>query len=249
MRDQYVADISDMLKYALLRLLAGADRSLGIAWYYNPDHDGRTDGGHREYLQDSTWSTLDGHLWRALKDLPEPRTVAAIEALPIWPTGSTFHGVPVPPRQSRAAWADGMCRRLADRDFVFLDPDNGLGRSTPRHATAEEIKALRRPGRSIMLIKFPGRVRFDAQEDAYHAQLRDTTGATRIMTLRSSVTIPGINGRKVPRFRWFTLLDYDDGLAARMADFCGRLEDIQGVRASIRGQTETGWAWDHGGGR
>src|SRR4029079_15617641 len=44
MRDQYAGDISDVLKFAFLRALTGADRKLGIAWYYVPGHDGgRTD--------------------------------------------------------------------------------------------------------------------------------------------------------------------------------------------------------------
>jgi hypothetical protein len=41
MRDQYVGDISDMLKFGLLRALAANDRKLDIAWYYAPGHDGR----------------------------------------------------------------------------------------------------------------------------------------------------------------------------------------------------------------
>lgn len=34
MRDQYAGDVSDFLKFAFLRALAGEDRILGIAWYY-----------------------------------------------------------------------------------------------------------------------------------------------------------------------------------------------------------------------
>jgi hypothetical protein len=41
MRDQYAGDISDVLKFAFLRALAGKDRTLGIAWYYAPGDDGR----------------------------------------------------------------------------------------------------------------------------------------------------------------------------------------------------------------
>lgn len=234
MRDQYAGDISDFLKYALLRELAADGHSLGVAWYYNADHDGRTDGRHVEYLEDRAWEALDPGLFLALKEMPA-RSVAAIEALPIWPTGTTFHSDPVPSRPVRAVWADGMCQQLTDCNLVFVDPDNGLGRPSPRHVTLEEIRALRRPGRTIALIKFPGRVTFDAQEDAYHAGLKAGTGANRVITLRSSVAIPGSNGRKVPRFRWFTLLDYDDALADHVTAFTARLHGIAGARAHIRG--------------
>ena len=49
MRDQYAGDVSDVLKFAFLRALAGADRTLGIAWYYAPGDDGRADGRHLEW--------------------------------------------------------------------------------------------------------------------------------------------------------------------------------------------------------
>jgi hypothetical protein len=39
MRDQYAGDVSDVLKFAFLRALAGADRALGIARYYAPGDD------------------------------------------------------------------------------------------------------------------------------------------------------------------------------------------------------------------
>lgn len=233
MRDQYAGDVSDFLKYALLRELSNDGRSLGVAWYYNAAHDGRADGCHVEYLEDKGWAALDEPLWHALKELPD-RSIAAIEALPIWPSGTVFHGAPVPPKPLRAAWASAMCCQLADCDLVFVDPDNGLGRLTPRHATLEEIKALRRPGRTIVLIKFPGRVPFDIQEDDYHAILQAETGAERIMTLRSSVAVPSANGQKVPRFRWFTLLDHDGTLADQVSAFTNRLGMISGAKALIR---------------
>jgi hypothetical protein len=55
MRDQYVGDVSDVLKIAFLRALAGADRTLGIAWYYAPGDDGRADGRHLEWRDEAAW--------------------------------------------------------------------------------------------------------------------------------------------------------------------------------------------------
>ena len=39
MRDQYAGNVSDVLKFAFLRSLRGADRALGIASYYAPGDD------------------------------------------------------------------------------------------------------------------------------------------------------------------------------------------------------------------
>jgi hypothetical protein len=55
MRDQYVGDISDFLKFAFLRVLADTDRKLGIAWYYTPGNDGRADGRHLEWRDEPHW--------------------------------------------------------------------------------------------------------------------------------------------------------------------------------------------------
>ena len=78
MRDQYVGDVSDLLKYALLRRLAAADRGLGVAWYYNQAYDGRNDGRHTEYLGEDKWQALDSWVLSALGDLSE-RSVTAVE--------------------------------------------------------------------------------------------------------------------------------------------------------------------------
>lgn len=75
MRDQYAGDVSDLLKLAFLRALAADDTTMGVGWYYNPEHDGRyRDDRHREYCDEPKWEPLDGPLLsalRALKELPE----------------------------------------------------------------------------------------------------------------------------------------------------------------------------------
>jgi len=78
MRDQYAGDVSDVLKFAFLRALAGADRKLGVAWYYAPGHDGSTDGRHLEWIKEPSWQLLDKELHAGLATLPE-RSVAALE--------------------------------------------------------------------------------------------------------------------------------------------------------------------------
>jgi hypothetical protein len=95
MRDQYAGDISDLLKFAFLRAIAGDDKTIGVGWYYNSTHDGLQDGRHREYCNEKKWESLDQILLRALREL-SGRSVDALEHLPIWPARSRFHRVPVP---------------------------------------------------------------------------------------------------------------------------------------------------------
>jgi hypothetical protein len=237
MRDRYVRDISDLLKVGLLHTL-GADRHLGIAWYYNPAHDGRNDGRHTESLSEDKWLAFDPSVLTLLQRLSERSVVALqneMECSGLWQAGLQFHGLPVPDRPSRIKWTTGIKHDFENCKLVFVNPDNGVGSSSRRHATFEEIRFLRRPGgKALLLIKFPGRVEFNRQEDLYHAALRLNTGADRMLTLRTSVAVRTDNGRVVPRFRWFTLLDYDDVLAERLEDFARKLDAIPGATARVR---------------
>jgi hypothetical protein len=95
MRDQYAGDVSDVLKFAFLRALAGGDGTLGIAWYYDKGHACRADGRHLEWRSEPAWRRLDPHLHAGLSALPA-RSIAALEHAPIWPKGTLFHREPMP---------------------------------------------------------------------------------------------------------------------------------------------------------
>lgn len=64
LREQYVSDVSDVLRFAFLRALAGQDRTLAVAWHYAPGDDRCADGQHLE--------------WR-----DEPRSLRCRTALPM----------------------------------------------------------------------------------------------------------------------------------------------------------------------
>ncbi len=236
MRDQYVGDITDFLKYALLRALAGYDRKLGVAWYFNPSHDGGMDGRHTACASDEKWSQIDEPLRLELKsfqqrceDGQEFRTVKSIQTSPFWPAGTVFHGTgpdeSVPDRNRRAAWTEDMCAALEPCRLLMLDPD--VGTSLPEtqpaktHAWFNEVKRLRRPpGRSIVLVQFPPRIPLnESPEQAFHAALSRETGATKLATLMIYVTVPTTGNSKVPSARWFTLVDYDEVLLLRLRTF------------------------------
>lgn len=234
MRDQYAGDVSDVLKFSFLRAVAGADRRLGIGWYYVPGHDGRTDGRHLEWREAPAWYRLDPRVHQGLAALPE-RTVAALEAAPIWPERTLFHREPVE-QKVRGGWADGMRRALADANMIFLDPDNGIGEKGPKHARLSEIDALRGMGRTIAFIAFPGRnARHEDLVKQLHCDLSAKTAATEIFTLRTSVSVPSRKNpsRFVPRTRWFTCLDFDERILERARAFLDAVNRIPRVKARL----------------
>jgi hypothetical protein len=238
-RDQYAGDVSDVLKFAFLRALAGADRTLGVAWYYAPGDDGRPDGRHLEWRDEAAWRILDANLHRGLATLPE-RSIAALERAAIWPTGALFHREPVPHRVERSAW--GMRKRsaLEAADIVFLDPDNGIGAETEKHATFSEIRLLRRPGRAIVFITFPGRsMTHNALLRQLHERLVVEMDVENVVTLRTNVSVPRAGGSRsyVQRQRWFTVVDPDAELTARAQAFATALASVPRVRARLDNPT------------
>jgi hypothetical protein len=121
MRDQYVGDVGDVPTFAFLRAHAGANRTLGIAWYYVPDDDGGPDGRHLEWMEEPAWHDLDGVLHAGLSGLPE-RSVEALEKAAIWPQGTLFHLEPMPTPQLRLAWQTRMKKALDHANITFLEP-------------------------------------------------------------------------------------------------------------------------------
>ena len=235
MRDQYAGDVSDVLKFAFLRSLASTDRTLGVAWYYAPGDDGRPDGRHLEWRDEPAWSLLDAELHAGLSSLPA-RSIAALESAPIWPAGSMFHREPMPTRLGRAEWGSRKRETLAGANLVFLDPDNGIGAETEKHPTYTEIRRLRRPGRALVFITFPGRRMKHADLVKHlHSRLIDETDAEGAATLRTNVSVPRASGSSsyVQRQRWFTIVDPDAKLLVRAEKFVAALAMVPRVRATL----------------
>jgi len=229
MRDQYAGDVSDLLKLTFLRMLAGDDKTLGVAWYYNTGRAGPADGRHREYCNEPKWKSFDLAAWNALRELPE-RSIEALEKLPIWPLNTCFHRVPVPSRRGRYSWAAEMKGTLQKPSIIFLDPDNGVGalnKVSKRHATSDEVKAMRRSGRAVAMIKFPARENYCTQLEAFHNLLGAQTGAVSIVTVRTCVWL----GQ--PRSRWFTIVDADHASVERVKQFAAKLNVIEKCRAEV----------------
>jgi hypothetical protein len=232
MRDQYAGDISDLIKLSLLRSLTGPGRRLGIAWYYVENYDGRPDGRHLEWREDAKWHELDRELANELAALPD-RSVSSLQALPVYPRNTSFFSEAVPSSRERPRWADRMRSSLDNANLVFLDPDNGLGRPSRKHATIDDIANLRRSGRTVCFIVFPGRTHpHDRLVEHLHSRLLNEARANSAATLRTSVSLLGRNGY-LPRSRWFTLVDPAPSDVEQLDAFARRLAAMPRTRADV----------------
>lgn len=230
MRDQYAGDITDAIKFALLRRLAGDDRDLGVLWYYNPGDDSSTDGGHVNWKEDASWALVDSTVHEALASLPE-RSVEALEAAPIWLPSVKFFRTPVPKsRESRYEWAHLARAAVRESTLVFLDPDNGPSFApSVKHATFSEIRRLRLVGRTLVVIRFPNRsASHDSQVAQGQEHLLEECDAESVRTLRVTVSTPGKS-----RTVWFDVIDADAPIVSRLEQFAQVVGHLPGGKAYV----------------
>lgn len=235
MRDQYVGDVTDALKYSLLRALIGDDHTLGVAWYYVQAHDGRRDGRHREWQQEDDWKALDPVVHKAFSN-DGLRSIEAVMKAPFWPEGTLFDNSPVPLPSGRGNWAAGVLNTLSSRSVVFLDPDNGLKEEvSEKHISLSELAAFHSSGATVLFITFPRREPYHLLVEKLHRQVFESTNCKSVVTLRTSVSIRCAppSSRRVPRPRWFTVLDPGDELCGRLQMFTERLDKMPHVHAAL----------------
>ena len=184
MKDQYVGDINDYRKYAILRALAGDGATrVGVCWMRTPP-DGRSDGRMIEYLaKPQEWRSFDPPLFDLLRSAagaPDGRRLALIEESGAIP-GATYYDDMVPSGVApRAAYFTGAMRALAGCDLVFFDPDNGLDvpsvgparRDAPKFVYLAEIAAAYAAGHSMIFYQHFPRVARDAFIAQVSARLR-----------------------------------------------------------------------------
>jgi hypothetical protein len=225
MRDQFAGDITDWLKFSLLRALAGDDRSLGIVWYYIEDR----------LIADQ--KKLDPDVAEGLARLQE-RSVFALEKLNFWKSDTKFYRKHVPHNCDRASWTEEMKDFFVSSDIVFFDPDKGLGESKVEYATVDEIRSMRRERRTLVLIHFPSFAEsWEQAVSAHHALISNATDAKNIFTIATSATVqrqnPFRNGVKIQRSRWFTVIDADKVIRGRAENFVKKLNSIEGCSSLI----------------
>jgi hypothetical protein len=206
-RHNFVNDIGDYAKYALLRALCASDQELirlGVIWYLTDHAELNGDGRKRAHLSDGGWERLDSGLLAMMRQLEstlpsQDLSLSLIEASGILPAGTAFFSETVPrmqarPRQrapERAAWFERARAAVANCNLVFLDPDNGLevpsvAVTSPlacKYAAVREVAALLDNGASVVLYQHGSRTPWEAQRERIRAQI--SSGTDRPLVIRT----------------------------------------------------------------
>jgi hypothetical protein len=207
-RHNFVNDIGDYAKYALLRALCASGQPtirLGVIWYLTEHAESNNDGRKRSHLITAGWDDLDPDLLARMRRIEnslqsqDQLNVSLIEASGILPPSTAYFSEPIPyvpgtARQrvsQRAAWFERARKAMAYCDLVFLDPDNGLEvQSVPitspfssKYATVAEIAALLETGAGVVLYQHGSRTPWLVQRERVCAQI--ASGTKRDLTIRS----------------------------------------------------------------
>lgn len=127
-KDQYVGDINDYVKFALLRRFTSAHPArLRVCWMLTPP-DARRDGGKTEYLRSPAAATLDPALFDSLGSLVTGgrRTIEDFEACALLPEAVCYSPMLLDGINERSRYFDDLWETLRPHELVFFDPDNGL---------------------------------------------------------------------------------------------------------------------------
>jgi hypothetical protein len=169
-KEQYVGDVNDFRKYALLRRLAAVGAKIGVCWMLTPP-DGRPDGNKLGYLkQPETWRPLDPELFDLLSRVdqnPAERRLRLIEESRIVPGAIYFNDTLSDGLEERAAYFHAARLALSGSDLVFFDPDNGLDvpsvtrgrRNSSKYLYFDEAAAFYRDGKSLLIYQHFPRVK------------------------------------------------------------------------------------------
>jgi hypothetical protein len=207
-RHNFVNDIGDYAKYALLRALCANGQAtirLGVIWYLTDHAEQNGDGRRRAHLSQNGWETLDPDLLKSMRLIEgalasqDELNVRLIEASGILPPDTAYFSEAMPRVErsvhqrvsARAAWFSRAQKKVAHCNLVFLDPDNGLEvRSAPatsphasKYAAVSEIAALLEHGTGVVLYQHGSRTPWPVQRDHIRAQI--AAGTNRELAIRS----------------------------------------------------------------
>lgn len=176
MNDQYVGDVGDFTKFALLRALSGAALEEGmegrwaVLWWATRHAGGaHGDGRHLEYLNHADFVAADPEVVFTMRRLlNRGRALRLLEECGLLPAGTVFHRTaidppePLAPRRRgewRQQWLAEALATAAGAPLVFADPDNGLAgpkvRATDmkarKHVLMNELPLLAGPQQMLVL--------------------------------------------------------------------------------------------------
>ena len=208
MRHNFVNDIGDYAKYALLRAICTSSPEatrLGVIWYLTDHAEQNGDGRHRAHLWQDGWGNLDPDLLATMRRIEDAAqslgelNVSLVEASDVLPPGTAYFSEPLPHMRGsaeervaeRARWFVRARKAVAGSDLVFLDPDNGLqvpsapltSRLAGKYATVAEVTALLNDGIGVVLYQHGSRAPWPEQRRRVCAQIASV--ADRPVTIRS----------------------------------------------------------------
>lgn len=196
MKEQYVGDVNDYRKYALLRLLGRSGLRLGICWMLTPN-DGRSDGNKLAYLDQAKQERHDPELFALLRQVrnePDARRLVLIEGSRALP-GAVFVNTIVPePLFERQLWFKQASAALADTDLIFFDPDNGIEvssvakgrRNSSKYVYRDELATTYRAGHSLLVYQHFQRKERESFVRAVAEDLRRVASDAEIWAIRTS---------------------------------------------------------------
>lgn len=165
MKDQYVGDVNDYLKYATLRAWSSRGLSVGLAWM-KTEPDLRTDGGLTGYLQQpELFRGFDPDLFDGLSEIVAGRrSIGAVVRARLLAHRFSYEELVGDSRPLRDAWFVGLAELERQASLLFLDPDNGLevpsvprGRvGSRRYLFLDEIRTLHHREQAVCIYQhFP----------------------------------------------------------------------------------------------
>jgi hypothetical protein len=181
MKEQYIGDVNDHRKYALLRALTvPTNLRLGICWMLTPP-DGRRDGNKVGYLDAPLmWRHYDPEAFDLLGQLtsqPDKRRLASLERSELFPSARFFSALLPDELDGRERYFRQAQEVLAACDLVFFDPDNGLDvpsvpkgkRHSSKYVFIDEVASFWTRGSSVLFYQHHPR----QSHDNFAAQMAD----------------------------------------------------------------------------
>lgn len=227
-KHQYVGDINDYRKYALLRgLAAGGLNRVGVCWMLTPS-DGSMDGNKLSYLsKPEQHRHFDPELFDILVHAaaePDRRRLHTIEDSGAIAGAVYFNDMLPDDAMGRQVYMQACTSAFRETDLVFFDPDNGLevslakGRkNSSKYLYLDEVAKFYGMGKSLLIYQHFPRIERTAFLASRAEQLRAIAPGCVIWAFTTAHVV-------------FFLLVHPDSPA--------RLKDIA---------TETGKRWETGG--
>jgi hypothetical protein len=165
-KDQYVGDVNDYAKYAILRSVLKQGLPVALCWMLTRD-DGTADGRKLRYLSRPTdYRSLDPSLFDHLAHVVggDRRSISALEEDRLFPGTAFFGGVLEDERGPRRSYFRDLWATLRGERVVFFDPDNGLAvasrpkgrRWSSKYLYWDEVRECSSRGHSLMVFQhFP----------------------------------------------------------------------------------------------